>query len=183
MQALRPWSTESSERRWAMGIAVVCFIILITLPFWSEKKHASEEIKHPDTALASKQTTAVNIQKHSPTKIISKPAESHSKQAIKETINPVKNHTTPIQNTQKNTTLISSQAYFIQVGAFQDKSHAQKLQKQLIKKHWSVIILKKKHLYAVQIGPYKNKEKANRIKKQLSDKEKVNGFVTHHAYP
>ncbi|MDQ6957160.1 MAG: SPOR domain-containing protein [Mariprofundaceae bacterium] len=183
MQTLRPWSTKLPERNWAMGIAVVCFSLLIALPFLPDKKSDVIEKNHANAASTSNQVTVASIQKDSPTKSISKPVALHAKQVIKKNIKPVKTHPKSIQRPQKNTASISAQAYFIQVGAFQDKKHAQNLEKRLIKKHWSAIIQKKTHLYAVQIGPYKNKEKANRIKKQLSDKEKMNGFITHHAYP
>ncbi|MDQ6967179.1 MAG: SPOR domain-containing protein [Mariprofundaceae bacterium] len=183
MSTLRPWSAESSERKWAVGIAVVCFIILTSLPFWPEKKHDFEEKKLTNAIMASKQIAAVNIEKKSLPKTTLKPSLAHTKQVSKKTIISVKTHTTAIQTTQKNTPPISSQAYFIQVGAFQDKKYAAKLQNKLIKKHWPVIILKKKRLYAVQVGPYKNKLKANNIKKQLAHKEKIKGFITHHAYP
>ena len=184
MQTLRPWSTKLPERNWAMGIAVVCFSILIALPFLPDEKSHVLEKKHADATSTSHQVAVSSIQKDSSTKkSISKPVALHAKQVIKKNITPVKAHPKSIQKPQKNTVSISAQAYFIQVGAFQDKKHAQNLQKRLIKKHWASIIQKKKSLYAVQIGPYKNKEKASRIKKQLSDKEKMSGFVTHHAYP
>lgn len=185
MQVLHPWSAGSSERKWAISITVACFIILITLPFWPEKERGSSEKKLPAVALTSKQEPVAPIQKDPPKKTL-KPALSQAKQNAKKAAAPVTTRITtpaPTQKTQKNAPPISSKAYFIQVGAFQSHSHAQKLQRQLIKKHWPVIIQKKKRLYAVQIGPYKHKEKANSIKTQLSHKEKLNGFVTHHVYP
>lgn len=183
MLILRPWSTESPERRWAMRIAIVCFIILIALPFLPEVERHTEEKNLAKTNITNKQITPINAQKTTSINTIVKPAPLHTKQDSKKTIIPVKPHIIIIKNTQKHTSPISSQGYFIQVGAFKDQNHAQKLQKQLIKKRWSVIIQKKKHLYAVQVGPYKNRTTANKIKKQLFSKTKINGFITHHAYP
>jgi len=183
MPALRPWSTESPERKWAMRIAIVCFMILIALPLLPEVKHHTEEKELTKTSITNKPLTAIKEQKITPIKTILKPAPLHTKQDSKKTITPVKPHVKIIKTAQKNTAPVSSQGYFIQVGAFKDQSHAQKLQKQLLKKQWPAIIQKKKHLYAVQVGPYKNKTTANKIKNKLFSKTKINGFITHHAYP
>lgn len=188
MSTLRPWSTKSSEQKWAIAVAIGCFIILITLPFWSGDKQNPENKDHQVQApnisnVASQPTAPINTQKTPVKKITTKPVISHTKQEPKKSVLPVKPHVTPIQNKTKSIVSKASQAYFIQVGAFQDKAHATKLQKQLLKKRWPVIIQKKKRFYAVQVGPYKQKEKAKRIKKQISHKEKMNGFITHHAYP
>lgn len=183
MQTLRPWSTESSERRWAISIACACFIILISLPFWPEKKNISEGKKFTEESIVKKQTMPFNALPQTSLKTTPKPALSHTKQDNKKIILTVKPRSTPTKTSQKNSQPIASQAYFIQAGAFRDKNHAKKLQKKLTQKHWPVIIQKKKHLYAVQIGPYKNKKNANLVKKQLSYKEKIKGFITHHAYP
>ena len=185
MSALRPWSTKSSEQTWAIAVATGCFIILIALPFWSESKQASQNKVHQAQAphIASQKIAPISTQKIPPKKATTKPAVSHTKQAAKKAVVSAKPRVMPIQNKTKPMVTKALQAYFIQVGAFQDKAHAQNLKKRLLKKHWPVIIQKKKRFYAVQIGPYKQKEKANSIKKQISHKEKINGFITHHAYP
>jgi len=180
MPILRPWSTEPYERKWAMGIAVACFVIFITLPFLPENNYHTNE---KNIATANKQITPVNKQKNAPIKIIDKAVSLHTEQKNIQTTIPIKPRVITSKNTHKNIAPASSQGYFIQAGAFKNQSHAQKLQKQLIKKHWPVMIQKKKSLYAVQVGPYKNKEKANKIKQQLFSKAKINGFITHHAYP
>jgi cell division septation protein DedD len=182
---LRPWSTKSSEQKWAIAIASGCFVILIILPFWPEGHHNSEDklAKVEKTAVPIKQAPPVSTQKLPPKKVSTKAIVSHAKQETKKALISVKPHVAPIQITKKTITSHSSKAYFVQVGAFQDKAHAQKLKKQLLKKHWSAIIQKKNRFYAVQVGPYQQREKANSIKKQLSHKEKINGFITHHAYP
>jgi len=185
MSTLRPWSTKSSEQKWAIAVAIGCFIILLTLPFWSGNKQNPENKGHQVQVanVTSQQIAPIRTQKAPPKKVTTKPAVSHTKQDSKKVAISAKPHVTPIQKTKKTVVSKVSQAYFIQVGAFQDKTHAQKLQKRLLKKRWPVIIQKKKRFYAVQIGPYKQKEKANSIKKQISHKEKINGFITHHAYP
>lgn len=183
IQNLRPWSTELSERRWAIGIACACFIILISLPFWPEKKNVPEGEKLVKESIVNKQAMPFTPPQKTRLKATLKPVQSHTKQDNKKHILATKPRSTPIKTTQKNSPSISSQAYFIQAGAFRDENHAKKLKKKLTQKHWPVIIQKKKHLYAVQIGPYENKRKANLAKKQLSYKEKIKGFVTHHAYP
>jgi cell division septation protein DedD len=182
---LRPWSTKSSEQKCAIAIASGCFVILISLPFWPEGHQSSEDklAKVEKIAVPIKQATPVNTQKSPPKKVSAKAIISHTKQATKKAAVSTRPHVAPVQITKKTITPHSSQAYFVQVGAFQDKTHAQNLKKQLLKKHWSVIIQKKKRFYAVQVGPYQQREKANRVKKQLSHKEKMNGFITHHAYP
>ncbi len=185
MQRLRPWSTKSTEQKWAIVVASGCFIILITLPFWSGDKHSHEsKPSNVKTLTVTKhQTPPINIQKITPKKAAAKASVPHTKQDTKKSIISEKPSVTALKITKKTVVPNISQAYFVQVGAFQNKMHAQNLQKRLLKKQWPVIIQKKKRFYTVQLGPYKQREKANSIKKQLSHKEKINGFVTHHAYP
>ncbi len=185
MPILRPWSTKSSEQKWAITIACGCFAILISLPFLPEG-HQRPEDKHAKVekiAVPIKQATPAYSQKTPPKKASPKTIIPHIKQETKKVTVSAKPHVTPIQIAKKTMMPHSSQAYFVQVGAFQDKAHAQNLKKQLLKKHWAVIIQKKKRFYAVQLGPYQQREKANSMKKQLSHQEKMNGFITHHAYP
>ena len=135
MSTLRPWSTESSEQKWAIAVAAGCFIILITLPFWSGNKQSTENKVHKlqSVNITSQQVTPINTQKTPPKKLTTKPAISHTKQEAKKAVIPAKPHVTPIQKTKKTLVSKASQAYFIQVGAFQDKAHAQSLRKRLLK--------------------------------------------------
>lgn len=185
MLTLRPWSTKSSEQKWAISIASGCFVILISLPFLPEGQQSSKDklAKVEKIVAPIKQAMPVDIQKNPPKKVSAKAIISHTKQEAKKAAVSTGSHVAPIQITKKTVTPHLSQAYFVQVGAFQNKSHAQSLKKQLLKKHWTVVIQKKKRFYAVQVGPYQQREKANSVKKQLSHKERMNGFITHHAYP
>jgi len=177
MQRLRPWSTKSTEQKRAIAVASGCFIILITLPLWSGDKH------NPENKVNTVKSLSITSQQIPPKKAAAKPVVPHATQDTKKATTFENPPVTAVQITKKTVVSNTSQAYFIQVGAFQDKMHAKNLQKRLLKKHWPVIIQKKKRFYAVQVGPYKQREKTNSIKKQLSHKEKINGFVTHHAYP
>jgi len=181
---LRPWSTESHERRWAMAIATVCVVILISLPFWPEKTHDLKATSHAKKSLLKIPVPALKETIISPKKIAVKPVETTITQVRNKNLSPpTLPHISAIKNTHANIPSTSKQAYFIQVGAFNDQAHAKKLQQKLTHKHWAVIIHKKKHLFTVQVGPYSDKLKASNIKKKLHRNEKINGFISLHAYP
>jgi len=184
MPTLRPWSAESSELKWAMSIAFICLMVFMILPFLpndaahtNEKKVTQLKTDHKLPPLA------VQKQASTSAKVINKANTVQNKPSNKKTLPPIKKQIPVIKKQPKPTPVIAPQGYFIQIGAFKDQAHAQSLKDKLIKQHWPSIIQQKKQLYAVQIGPYKNKLKANAIKKKLFSREKINGFITHHAYP
>ena len=177
MQKLRPWPANAYEQKWAGVIAGICIAVLISLPLWDalwlEEDKPSHQ--HGQAALPKQHRAQPHIAKPA-----AQPTSPHHT-AKKPVIKP--DHTASKKVAKKLPTSHQSPAYFIQVGAFQDISRAKSLQKRLIKQHWPVILQKKKHLYAVQIGPYRQKEAAIHVKNKLSQQEKINGFLTRHAYP
>lgn len=73
----------------------------------------------------------------------------------------------------------ATRGYFVQVGAFRDKAHAETLKKRLTSHHWpSLIQLKKGHMHAVWVGGYASKAEAEKAKAKLAAQEKLPGFIT-----
>ena len=57
--------------------------------------------------------------------------------------------------------------YWLQVGAFQEKSHAQDLRRRLHSNHLKVQVQSQGGWHRVLVGPFKNRKKANRAEQQL----------------
>ncbi|MDQ6954107.1 MAG: SPOR domain-containing protein [Mariprofundaceae bacterium] len=104
---------------------------------------------------------------------------THEKKLKKAHLAAKKPSVRQVQATHSKQELQPSQSYFIQVGAFQKKIHAQQLRERLVHKYWPVLIQKKKRLYTVQIGPYESKKIVNNHKKKLFQQEKLKGFIIH----
>jgi len=174
---LRPWSTGTTEKTWAICVVALCFIVVASILLWPDKDTTVKEV----ATLSEDLPNSPNLPTSKPDiKPTVQPQSAVAKKPIPAITEKTKH---PSVSHHKKSSPTTSKPYFIQVGAFKDKKLAKKLKKQLIQKHWPVIIQQKKQLYAVQLGPYDDRQQATSTMKKLSHKDKISGFIVSHAYP
>jgi len=186
---LRTWRIGSSERIWAMAIALMSAVFLIALLLTSKWLDTNEvaisSTPEPMQATPSVKIDTKQVSKKNeltlPTSTTSKPPVSIIKSAPQPVIiSANKQHIT--NTNSKPQSLPSTQlkhGYFVQVGAFRDQQHALTLQARLIAKKIPVDITNKKGFYAVSAGPYTTDTAAKNAKQSLATSHHLEGFVTH----
>jgi len=186
--ALRAWRIGSSERIWAVAIALACAVFLITLLLtskWLDTNQAGISTSVPMQAAPSTKVETQHIQKETELAL----PVSTTKQPPVDIITPTPKpaiitvHKKVIAKTHSAPqSLPSTQAkhgYFVQIGAFRDQQHALNLQARLAAKEVNVDIANKKGLYAVLAGPYATDAAAQSAKQSLAASHHLAGFVTH----
>ncbi|MDQ6973092.1 MAG: SPOR domain-containing protein [Mariprofundaceae bacterium] len=86
-----------------------------------------------------------------------------------------------IQPETKGTSAVattSSRIFFVQVGAYHQRSSAQTLAASLMQKGWnSMVASKGSDLYVVRVGPVSTRGAADQLRKKLASKAKLKGFI------
>lgn len=68
--------------------------------------------------------------------------------------------------------------YYVQIGAFSNKSHADKLAARINRNNWSAKVVKKTaKLFAVWVGPRGTRSLANALKSSLQQRLNMKGFI------
>ena len=77
-------------------------------------------------------------------------------------------------------TAVPGNGFYVQVGAFQQRSSAQRLLTQLIHKGWTVVLARTRGgLHAVWIGPKRTRAEAEQLLKNIHQQLKYKGFIVH----
>lgn len=72
-----------------------------------------------------------------------------------------------IKLSEQNQTVVDSDNYRVQIGAFRDKDQADRLRARMILRNYPVMVLRSNSLYLVQIGPYFMRDEALKIENRL----------------
>ncbi len=67
--------------------------------------------------------------------------------------------------------------YYVQAGAFKEKSFARKLVSQMKKHGWNAIIVPKSGFHAVWVGPENSRNGIENLQKSINRTLKIKGFV------
>jgi len=68
--------------------------------------------------------------------------------------------------------------FFVQVGAYRERSSAQQQAAMLLQNGWNSMVRKNTNgLYTVRIGPLSSRSAAGKLRKRLIDKKKLKGFI------
>ncbi|PJA31481.1 MAG: hypothetical protein CO187_09200 [Zetaproteobacteria bacterium CG_4_9_14_3_um_filter_53_7] len=72
--------------------------------------------------------------------------------------------------------------YYVQLGAFSEKSRAQGLVDQLASSGWHAVVYQKSAtLFAVWAGPESDRKAVDTLQKAIEGKMKIKGFIVHHT--
>ncbi|MDQ6982562.1 MAG: SPOR domain-containing protein [Mariprofundus sp.] len=175
MPASEQWQASLPEQRAAWGIAACCIILVFlssVRPEWFRFQ-----------AQAPQQQTVKKIQTkkmpHTPPAIehhsVDPPVKIHKVQPKPKVSTATVRPKTPTSHPMK-----MAGGFYVQVGAFQERSRAQKLTEQLKRKGWQAAIsIRRSGLYAVWIGPKQTRASANQLLKAIQLKLKSKGFIVH----
>jgi len=194
---LRAWIASHREIRWATAVAVLCALLVGTALFWPapspQQADSNEAAPVRMRVQAPPQQPSVNIPAQPVVAATEDPVAEQQPAPrsaaaplpiTKPVTQPVTKAAPPpakksVASAPAPTTAGLSRGFFVQVGSFRDKSHAEALKKRLENHHWPVRIqLKKGSLHAVWVGGYASKAEAEKIKTQLASQEKLAGFIT-----
>ncbi len=129
----------------------------------------------PTKPVATKPTTVKPAaSKPVPKPVIKAPAAAKSvvKSIAKPKAQPAAGHA-PKQDVKTD-----SGIFFVQVGAFRERSSAQQQAATLLQKGWnSMVTVNAAGWYAVRVGPMSSRAAADKLQQQLLDKAKLKGFV------
>jgi len=202
------WQASLLEQRTAWGVTFCAMIIAMlaaSQPQWFEFSFSTDKAihkqapvtkvvepshngntttnSHADQAAALKTATVKTapIKAASPKTASVKPVKikpiTQSTPVTTAKAKPALNKT--ITASKKKTTL--THGFYVQLGAFAEKSRAHGLADQLKRKGWSVKITDKKNgLHAVWIGPKSTKADAEKLLKTIRSKLKQKGFIVQH---
>ncbi|MDQ6997561.1 MAG: SPOR domain-containing protein [Mariprofundus sp.] len=187
------WQASLIEQRiaWSFSFcAIVITLFAIAQPQWFELLSAVNSPVHQPTPV----TKPVQPTRTKTMNTITAAAESPAPQKAAPppaVIKPI-TQATPVTPSQtkviaKKTTTIApkktvlASGFYVQLGAFDEKSRAQGLADQLKRKGWSVKIATKKNgMHAVWIGPKSTKPEAETLLKTIHRKLKQKGFIVQH---
>jgi len=179
------WQASLIEQRTAWGIAACGMLIIIlaaSQPQLFEFSSGShKQVSEADPIVKSRaqnQTKAPPLTQAAPkTKAIVK-STTEKTAAVKSVLK-----TTPVikpasKVIKSKSTPIITKGFYVQLGAFGEKTRAQGFADNLIRKGWSVkIFTKKSGLHAVWVGPKKSHTEAAKLLKNIQLKLKQKGFI------
>ena len=178
----QPWQASPLEYRSALGIALVSILLVITAaakPQWfdfSAPDQTKTTVTQKPTQISNQAATAAISEPPSSMPLITpepiaKTEPIHSPSADR----PAEPH----QSTPPVTSPVAA-GYYIQLGAFKERSRAQHLVQQLQKYGWHAIVNARKHgLHAVWVGPKQTHTQANSLRQAIHSKLKMRGFIIH----
>jgi len=207
---LNPWSATFQERRTALFIAVVCIVVIgaaMLAPQWFKSKGNTDTARTGDmpeqqeTASADRQAyrikaappvapvtantpvdraTASPAEKPASKPVVSEPVVSKPVLVIPPA--PVSKPKPAAKPATPRTTRVAQPpaGFFVQVGAFKDRTHADQLRKKLIANGFnSRLVDRGNGLVGVWIGPEDSRPAVDKLQQELEKRLHMQGFVTH----
>lgn len=204
---LSPWSATFHERRTALFIAIVCIVLIaaaLLAPQWFKSKDnppvtatatsqenqpgkSSDQPTYriseaptiaPVTAETPVARAAANPPEPKPTpKVVASTPPEEKKMTpppakVEAARKPVTTHSAPVAQTPPG--------YFVQVGAFKDKAHANQLRRKLTASGFNCRLVDRGNgLHGVWIGPESSRSAAEKLQQELKSRLHMQGFVTH----
>jgi len=178
------WQASQNEHRAAWIIACCCIATIFATSTWpglfsfepSSPVSESRQVKNQPPA---KQQASSSTPKHEASRSIKKetqqlPNSKKAKNAIRE-IKPVISQE-PQQQASK-TIAAASGNYYVQAGAFKEKTLARKLASKLKEHGWNAVVVPKPGFHAVWVGPKNSRKSIENLKNSIDRTLKIKGFI------
>lgn len=198
MSEQQEWQASLREHRTAWIVASLCLLLIVVASIKPDLFELPEQVAEPEQS-----QEAVTRHEQSLAERIAPPIEEKSEpvankvepQPVIEPEQPLavidaakptpakkapetKPVSTPVAKTAPSTL---SSGYYVQLGAFGEKTRAQGLVDQLKRQGFSAVIAPKPGgLHAVWAGPKRNRDSATRLQTAIEKRLKSKGFIVHH---
>jgi len=158
------WQASLIEQRTAWGIAAGCMILVVIAsarPDWFDLSTWSQPSKRAESV-------ATTLQPSPPKAVVSQ-------------ARPPAMHPPSVRPHHHQAAAASiANGYYVQMGAFQQRSRAQGMVRHLKKRGWKAVLTTTQGgLHAVWIGPKRTRSEAETLLKIIRTKLKNKGFIVH----
>ncbi|MFQ5519455.1 MAG: SPOR domain-containing protein [Mariprofundus sp.] len=187
------WQASLLELRTAWVIAACCIALIFTAsvrPDWFEFPTPNPDLQQQFESVESAKKTEPVRAAIQPQKI--EPAVQHAQPQAEKPAAVAPAQSKPVVSPKPPAAIVKAKqpaatssaianGYYVQIGAFKERSRAQGLTDQLKRQSWNTVIVEKKPgLHAVWIGPKQHRGEAEALLKSIDLKLKRNGFIIHH---
>jgi len=183
------WQASLSEHRTAWIIACCCIIAIFLASTWPglfsfQSTPPASENRQSESHVRIQQKTRFST----PKKQASRPAKKQPQQVSgnKKTNSAVvsekkvqtgKKNQLKTSATQPEKAVVTLGAYYIQAGAFREKTLAQKLVNRIKENGWNAVIVPRSELHAVWVGPENSRSDVKNLQKSILRTLKIEGFI------
>jgi len=163
------WQASLIEQRTAWGVAAGC-MMLVSLaavrPDWFDLSTWLQPSKRAESVATTLQSS---------------PPQTSAPKAVVAQARPHAMHPPSVRAHHHHAAAATiANGYYVQMGAFQERSRAQGMVKHLKKRGWKAVLTTTRlGLHAVWIGPKRTRSEAERLLKIIRAKLKNKGFIVH----
>jgi cell division septation protein DedD len=179
------WQASLSEHRAAWIIACCSIATIFLASVWPDifslkSTSPTSESVQMESQPRAQQETRFTTPKKEVSRIIKKQPQqaSDTKRASAAVIRKIKPVISkkPRQQTPVKVTTASG-SYYVQTGAFKEKTLARKLASRMKEHGWNVVIVPKSGFHAVWVGPKNSRNGIENLQKSINRTLKIKGFI------
>jgi cell division septation protein DedD len=182
------WQASLSEHRAAWIIACCCIATIFIASTWPdlfsfEPTLSISENRQVKNQPPAQQQASSSTPKHEVSRTIKKETQQLSNtnkaKAVIRKIKPVINKEPQQQTPEKQPEKIAAAAgnYYVQAGAFKERTLARKLANRLKEHGWNAVIVPKSGFHAVWVGPKNSRRSIENLQKSIIRTLKIKGFI------
>ncbi|MFQ5582745.1 MAG: SPOR domain-containing protein [Mariprofundaceae bacterium] len=180
----RGWVAGLQERRMAWSVSAVCIGLIVIALIWPGL--FSSDMSAPDKTEDQQAASASSETYHLPQKAV--PAKKPDPGMTPEPTHPVQRSENSVAKTQAATTTSRKSfppaikpwagGYYVQLGAFRDRSRAKSLADRVHKAGWSAHIEpRSNNMHAVWTGPMTSRDQAKQTLQKIDKSMHIKGFI------
>ncbi len=177
------WQASLSEHRTAWIIACCCIATIFLASVWPDLFNFKSTSPAPESQSHIQQENRFTTPEKHTSRTIKKQPKQASKANRGSTAVAVKKNQTQTLEAEPKKVVAASGNYYVQAGAFKEKTLARKLASRINKHGWNAAIVPKSGLHAVWVGPKNSRSGIEKLQKSIHHTLNIRGFIVQKKLP